>query len=103
MNHCIPDGSIASSHRPREFFWCQLRNHMEEFLVSPVAIVVKNFQVLDGHLMLLTFGIVQLEPKRARAICFVTSQLQAPIVGCIAGVRPPAGISPARSTSFNPT
>ena len=62
MNHRVPDGSVASSHRPRELFWRQLRNHMKQPFVCLVAIVVQTFQIFDGHRMLLISGSFQREP-----------------------------------------
>src|SRR6266540_1410723 len=50
VNHCIPDGFITPSHRPCEFLRRKLRNHIKEFSVSPMAVVIQIFQILDSHL-----------------------------------------------------
>src|SRR5262245_61367787 len=53
MNQRVPDGSVASSHSLGELFRCELRDHFEESLVGPVAVIVETFQVPNGHLVLL--------------------------------------------------
>src|SRR5688572_18606806 len=52
VNECVPDGPIATGNRLRELLVRELRNHLEEFLVCPVVVVVETFEILNSHTVL---------------------------------------------------
>ena len=51
----VPYRTIASSHWLNKLFVRQLREHVEDLSICPVAVVELRLKILDGHFALVTF------------------------------------------------